>query len=156
MIIGPNVTKDFSSDLKEGQLQQCGIDLKLDKIYKIEGKGAIDFSNEKRVLPEHVLIFDSKKDEKIDLECGIYIVKIKEKMNIPENMAGFAYPRSTLLRMGVTLYTAVHDPGYEGYASYLMHVMNPVTMYKYAKIAQIVFSEVKDGNGTYSGIYHKK
>jgi len=156
MIIGPNISKEFLCDLKEGQIQQCGIDLKLDKIYKICGNGAIDFSNEKRVLPEHVLIFDSEKDEKIDLNCGIYIVKINEKMKIPENMAGFAYPRSTLLRMGVTLYIAVHDPGYEGYASYLMHVMNPVTMYKYAKIAQIVFSEVSNPNGTYDGIYNKK
>ncbi len=71
-------------------------------------------------------------------------------------MAGFAYPRSSLLRMGCTIYTAVHDPGYEGQPTYLMHVLNPIIIYKDARIAQIVYIECNKVNGEYEGIYNEK
>ena len=58
--------------------------------------------------------------------------------------------------MGCTIYTAVHDPGYEGYPTYLMHVLNPITIYKDARIAQIVYIECNEVNGEYGGIYNEK
>ena len=48
MIIGANTSKNFFENLEEEQIQQCGIDLRVWKIFKIEGEGVIDFSNEKR------------------------------------------------------------------------------------------------------------
>ncbi|MDK2789528.1 MAG: dUTP pyrophosphatase [Methanothermococcus sp.] len=156
MIIGAKISKNFIEVKDDIQIQQCGIDLRVGKIYKIVGKGTIDFTNEKRELPEHVEIFDSEKDEKIDLGVGIYAVKVADRIKVPNNAGGFAYPRSSLLRMGATLYTAVHDPGYEGYPTYLMHVLNPITVYKNARIAQIVFVECNEVNGEYEGIYNEK
>jgi dUTP pyrophosphatase len=156
MIIGANTSKNFFENLEEEQIQQCGIDLRVWKIFKIEGEGVIDFSNEKRKLPNYVEVFNSEKDECIKLESGVYIVKVADYIKIPENVAGFAYPRSSLLRMGATLYSAVHDPGYEGRPEYLMQVFNPITIYRYARIAQIVFVECKDVRGVYEGIYKGK
>ncbi|XRO75136.1 deoxyuridine 5'-triphosphate nucleotidohydrolase [Methanocaldococcus sp. 28A] len=156
MIVGPNTSKNFFKDLKKEQIQQCGIDLKVWKIFKIDGDGVIDFSNEKRKLPNYIEIFNSEKDEFIRLDKGIYIVKVAEYIKIPDNVAGFAYPRSSLLRMGATLYSAVHDPGYEGKPEYLLQVFNSITIYKYARIAQIVFFECKDVCGVYNGIYKGK
>ncbi|AAB99105.1 deoxycytidine triphosphate deaminase, putative (dcd) [Methanocaldococcus jannaschii DSM 2661] len=153
MIIGANTSKNFFDNLEEEQIQQCGIDLRVWKIFKIEGEGVIDFSNEKRKLPNYIEIFNSEKDEHIKLDRGVYIVKVADYIKIPENVAGFAYPRSSLLRMGATLYSAVHDPGYEGRPEYLMQVFNPITIYKYARIAQIVFVECRDVKGVYEGIY---
>ncbi|WP_259164971.1 deoxyuridine 5'-triphosphate nucleotidohydrolase [Methanococcus voltae] len=153
MIMGANISKEFFEELDEKQIQQCGIDLKVGSISKLKGTGCIDYSNKDRILPEYIKIFDSEKDEYIDLEPGIYIVKVADKMSIPENMAGFAYPRSTLIRMGATLYTAVHDPGYVGFPAYALHVINPLRIKKYARIAQVVFIATKDSNGTYEGIY---
>jgi dUTP pyrophosphatase len=156
MIIGANASKNFVEIKDNIQIQQCGIDLRVGKIYKIDGRGIIDFTNEKRELPTYIEIFDSERDEKIDLQPGIYVVKIADRIKVPENAAGFAYPRSSLLRMGVTIYTAVHDPGYEGYPAYLLHVLNPITIYKHARIAQIVFVECRDVAGLYEGIYNEK
>ncbi|ACV24599.1 deoxyuridine 5'-triphosphate nucleotidohydrolase [Methanocaldococcus fervens] len=156
MIIGANTSKNFFDDLDEKQIQQCGIDLRVWKIFKIEGEGTLDFSNEKRKLPNYVEIFNSEKDESITLDRGIYVVKVADYMKIPENVAGFAYPRSSLLRMGATIYSAVHDPGYEGRPEYLMHVFNPIKIYRYARIAQIVFIECRDVKGVYEGIYKGK
>ncbi|XRP96565.1 deoxyuridine 5'-triphosphate nucleotidohydrolase [Methanocaldococcus sp. 16A] len=156
MIIGPNTSKNFFDNLKDEQIQQCGIDLRVWKIFKIEGEGVIDFSNEKRKLPNYIEIFNSEKDEFIRLDKGIYIVKVAEYIKIPNNMAAFVFPRSSLLRMGATLYSAVHDPGYEGRPEYLLQVFNPITIYRYARIAQIVFVKCKDVRGVYEGIYKGK
>ena len=48
------------------------------------------------------------------LEPGIYVVAFP-KVVVPKDIVGFAYPRSTLNRLGlVKVQTAVFDPGYEG------------------------------------------
>ncbi|MDN5358595.1 MAG: dCTP deaminase [Candidatus Diapherotrites archaeon] len=48
------------------------------------------------------------------LEPGIYVVAFP-KVVVPKDVVGFAYPRSTLNRLGlVKVQTAVFDPGYEG------------------------------------------
>ena len=38
MIIGANTSKNFFENLEEEQIQQCGIDLSVWKIFKIEGR----------------------------------------------------------------------------------------------------------------------
>ncbi len=156
IILGANISKNFVHTIDNIQIQQCGIDLRVGKIFKLKGNGAIDFTNEKRKLPEYIEIFDSEKDEKIELDIGIYAVQIADRVKVPNNMAGFAYPRSSLLRMGCTIHTAVHDPGYEGHPTYLMHVLNPITIYKDARIAQIVYIKCDGVNGEYEGIYNEK
>ncbi|ABR56948.1 deoxycytidine triphosphate deaminase, putative [Methanococcus aeolicus Nankai-3] len=156
MIIGANISKNFVNIKDDAQIQQCGIDLRVGKIFKLNGDGALDYTNEKRELPDQIEIFNSDKDNKIILKEGIYTVQIADKVKIPNNMAGFAYPRSSLLRMGATIYTAVHDPGYEGAPTYLLQVFNPITIYNDARIAQIVYIECSSVNGEYEGIYNEK
>ena len=156
IIIGANISKNFVNIKDDTQIQQCGIDLRVGKIFKLNGGGALDYTNEKRELPDQIEIFNSDKDNKIILKEGIYTVQIADKVKIPNNMAGFAYPRSSLLRMGATIYTAVHDPGYGGAPTYLLQVFNPITIYKDARIAQIVYIECNNVNGEYEGIYNEK
>ncbi len=156
MIIGSSKSKDFVNIKEDLQIQQCGIDLTVGSIYKINGEGAIDFTNEKRELPQYIEIFNSEKDEFIKLEKGIYLIKVSEKLEIPNNMAGFVYPRSTLLRIGCTIHTAVHDPGYVGKPTYLLNVLNSITIYKYARFAQIIYILCNNVSGEYNGIYNEK
>ena len=48
------------------------------------------------------------------LEPGIYAVAFP-KVYVPKDVVGFAFPRSTLNRLGlIKVQTAVFDPGYEG------------------------------------------
>lgn len=59
------------------------------------------------------------------LPQGIYMVRFLELVRIPDNYMSYMRPRSTLTRCGVTLETAVWDPGYEGISHCLMNVLNP-------------------------------
>ncbi len=156
MIVGSKKSKEYIENVEDIQIQQCGIDLRIGKIYEIIGEGSIDYDNKNRTLPDYKEIFDSEKDEKIRLNRGIYIISTYEKIKIPENMAGFVYPRSSILRMGCTIYSAVHDPGYEGHPQYLLNVLNPITIYSYARFGQIIYVKCSDVNGLYCGIYNEK
>ncbi|ENN96392.1 dUTP pyrophosphatase [Methanocaldococcus villosus KIN24-T80] len=156
MIIGPEESKKFLKDIKDEQIQQCGIDLRVWKIYEMEGVGEIDFSNEKRKLPNYREIFNSENDEFILLDRGVYLLKVYDYIKIPENVAAITLPRSSLLRMGATIYSAVHDPGYEGRPEYLLHVLNPIKIYKFARIGQIVFIRGEYIKNLYNGIYKYK
>ncbi len=153
VILAPKLSKGFFKNIKDEQIQQCGFDLTVKEIYKIDGEGQIDFTNEKRTLPRYEKIFDSEFDEKIKLNRGVYIIKVNEYIKIPKDVAAFVYPRSSLLRMGSTLYSAVHDPGYEGKPEYLLNVFNPITIYRYARICQIVFVKCEGVEKLYNGIY---
>ncbi|HIP83983.1 MAG TPA: deoxyuridine 5'-triphosphate nucleotidohydrolase [Methanothermococcus okinawensis] len=156
MIIGPKISRKFVKVVDDTQVQQCGIDLRVGKIFKIEGEGVLDYSNEKRKLPQYREIFSSQEDIKISLDMGVYLIKVADRIEVPRDTCALVYPRSSLLRMGCTLHTAVHDPGYEGYPEYLLDVKNPITLYRYARIAQILFIRCSGVVGTYCGIYQRR
>ena len=68
-----------------------------------------------------------------------------------------ATPRSSLLRCGVTVNTAVWDAGYSGRSQSLLVVYNPggFRLQRNARIVQLVFfqlsGETEGYNGTYQG-----
>ncbi|WP_423792523.1 deoxyuridine 5'-triphosphate nucleotidohydrolase [Methanocaldococcus indicus] len=155
MIVSIDEIKNFFKNLDNKQVQQCGVDLRVWKIFEIEDGGEIDFTNEKRKLPNYKEIFNSEKDDYILLKRGEYLVKVYDYLKIPQNVAGFVYPRSSLLRMGATIYSAVHDPGYEGYPEYLLKVYRDIKIHKFARICQIVFVRCEKSN-IYNGIYKGK
>ena len=73
---------------------------------------------------------------------------------IPNNAAGIVLPRSSLLRMGANIYTALWDPGYKGKGVSLLKVFNPqgIVIERYARIAQLILIPAKS-SGEYSGKY---
>ena len=82
-----------------------------------------------------------------------------EIVNIPKNLAAIAKPRSSLLRCGATIETAVWDAGYSGRSESLLVVYNEkgFRVKKNARLLQLLFfrldGEVKKG---YSGIYQNE
>lgn len=142
----------------ETQIQPNGLELTLKEIKTIEGIGSVDFDNSERKLPEgRLLSFDD--EGWVHLPAGIYKVFFNEIVNIPKNLAAIAKPRSTLIRCGVTLETAVWDAGYRGRSESMLVVYNPegFRLKKDARIMQLLFytleSKVKKG---YSGIYQNE
>ena len=154
LVTGIGLVKDYI-DL-DIQLQSNGFDVTIQEIYKLNGKGVLDFDNSKRKLPERELIeFD--KNGKVKLKKGAYIIKINEVVNIPKDMCALIFPRSSLLRMGCQLYTAVWDAGYTGKGEILLEVYNPSTLYKNARIGQIIFLKlISNVDKGYDGIYQNK
>ena len=130
----------------------AGLKLHLDRIYVLETHGHLGL--EDRVLPKYREI--APVDGSFKLGPGPYYVKYKEWIEIPNGYMGLAIQRSSLIRMGTTLYTAVWDPGYRGRGSGLLVVHNPhgIIIDKGAQIAQLVlFRMTGETRKTYNGYY---
>ena len=90
----------------------------------------------------------------MDLPAGSYLVTFNEIVHLPKNIVALGRPRSSLLRCGVTIHSAVWDAGYSGRSQSLMVVYNPagLRLQRNARILQLVFflldQEVSQG---YSG-----
>lgn len=139
----------------EKQLQPAGFDLTLNSIYSISSYGEIFNSyNKEDVLP----IYNEIKtiNELYNLNKGAYLIIYNEVINLPNDLMALVYPRSTLIRMGATIYTAIWDPGYNGRGRGLLNIFNEkgIILRKNSRIAQIVFLKLtSSSNRKYSGKY---
>lgn len=137
------------------QLQAAGFDLTLKEVRMFKTPGQIDFSNVKRRVSEtEPLPFD--ENNSLSLSPGAYLVVFNEELCLPHNIVAIAKPRSSLLRSGATVETAVWDPGYRGRSKALLVVYNSagIVLEKNARIVQLVFMEVSNPlERGYSGVY---
>jgi len=140
------------------QVQPNGIELTLQRVEVHEGAGAIAFDNSERKLPSTRTI-DFDADGWVHLKKGSYKIVFNEIVNIPKNIAAIAKPRSSLLRCGATVETAVWDAGYSGRSESLLivHNLNGFKIKRNARLLQLLFfrlgEEVHKG---YSGIYQNE
>jgi len=136
------------------QVQPCGFDLSLESVEEFLGAGSVDFSNEERRLPETRKV-DPSAEGWYTLPQGVYKVVYNETVKIPLNLVALAQTRSTLLRSGAQVATAVWDPGYHGRSSSLLIVHNPhgLRLKRGARIAQLVFFEAREVEEGYKGQY---
>ena len=110
--------------------------------------------NSRRVLSDlSPLVFDAMGN--MELVAGIYIITYNEVVHLPKNVMALGRPRSSLLRCGVTVGTAVWDAGYEGRSQSLLVVYNPrgVCLQRNARITQLVFFELTGETEGYNGVY---
>lgn len=138
----------------EEQLQPNGVDLTLRDIAILQSAGRIAVSNSQRAVSGlSPLVFDGLGF--IRLMPGIYSVTYNEIVNLPKNVMALATPRSSLLRCGVTVNTAVWDAGYSGRSESLLVVYNPqgFRLQKNARIIQLVFFHLDTETDGYQGRY---
>jgi len=138
----------------ETQLQPNGFDLTANTFYSITGRGVIDFDNQGRKIPEGVEV-PPDQDGWWHLAHGIYRIRFAEVIALPKYVCALGKPRSTLLRCGVSLETAVWDAGYSGRSESLLvvHNMDGVSLSKRARVMQMVFFRVSGVDMPYNGIY---
>ena len=138
----------------EAQLQANGFDLTLRDVAMLESAGKIAVANSQRVVSELApLVFDGL--DSIELIPGTYIITYNEIVHLPRNIMALATPRSSLLRCGVTVNTAVWDAGYSGRSQSLLVVYNPrgFRLQRNARIIQLVFFELTRETEGYQGTY---
>jgi len=138
----------------EKQLQPNGIDLTLRQIALTQSSGRIATEDSQRLVPELApLVFDGLGF--IDLMPGAYIITYNEIVHLPKDIMSLARPRSSLLRCGVTVGTAVWDAGYEGRSQSLMVVYNPqgFRLQQNARIIQLIFLRLSQKTEGYKGAY---
>lgn len=144
----------------ETQLQPNGFDVTVAEIHGYRESGRLDFSNGEREIPETGEIEPEKQKESDDygwwnLEPGVYKIVMNEKVDIPTNLVGIAFPRSSLLRMGATTENAFWDSGYTGGGEFMLKVGNRegIQIKENARINQIAFIQIDETDEGYSGIY---
>ena len=138
----------------EVQLQPAGFDLTISGVSRFSGIGALDFTNEQRELPDlDPLHFDSG-GHPITLGPGGYLVTYSEEIHVPDDCAGLVLPRSSLMRCGAVLHSALWDPGYRGRGQGLLTVHNELLLYPRARIGQFILIRTEQAaEKLYSGKY---
>jgi len=93
------------------------------------------------------------------LRPGSYRLVFSERIKIPGRCCGLVLPRSSLLRSGLTVHTALWDPGYEGKGRVLLSVLNRrgATLSIGSRVAQLVVFRLSAApHKTYSGRYQRE
>ena len=140
-------------DLKD-QLQPNGFDLTLNKLAIYNSTGKLTIKNSQRILAKTApLVFDGLGF--IDLVPGVYLITYNEVVNLPKDVMAMAAPRSSLLRCGATVNTAVWDAGYSGRSQSQLVVYHPsgIRLQQNARITQLVFFKLDEETEGYQGIY---
>ncbi|PZC48198.1 MAG: dUTP pyrophosphatase [Chloroflexi bacterium] len=139
------------------QLQPQGFDLTLREVSAFDGPGQIGVSNDERVLPPAKPLATDPLGY-FELGPGAYLATLNEVVNLPLDIMALGRPRSSLLRSGVTVGTAVWDAGYHGRSQCMLIVSNAAgfRVAKDARILQLVFFRLagaaEEGyEGTYQG-----
>jgi dUTP pyrophosphatase len=145
-----------TSDTTDSDLavQPNGVDLSLDCVWRFSAPGRLGRSNAQRVLPpREEVAFDA--DGWLELRAATYGVRYAEVVSLPNDCGGLCFPRSSLLRMGVYVPTAVWDAGYSGRGEGLLMVHNPdgVRLQRGARIAQLVVFRLTTATQAYAGQY---
>lgn len=140
------------------QLQPAGVDITVAAVSRFIGSGALDLSNMLRSLPSlEELRWEADETHSaycLDLTPGAYLVTYNEEVSIPRDSAGYILPRSSLMRCGAMLHSALWDPGYRGRGQGLLCVYAPLRLYKDARIGQFVlFSLEATATFGYEGLY---
>ncbi len=138
----------------EQQVQPSGIDLTLRAVTLLQSPGKIGVDNGQRLISELApLVFDGLGF--IDLMPGAYVITYNEIVHLPKNIMALATPRSSLLRCGVTVNTAVWDAGYSGRSQSLLVVHNPqgFRVQRNARIVQLIFFQLTRKTEGYQGAY---
>ena len=140
-------------DLEE-QVQTNGFDLTLRDVALLQSAGKIAIDNSQRLISDLApLVFDGLGF--IELMPGAYVITFNEIVHLPKNVMALATPRSSLLRCGVMVNTAVWDAGYSGRSQSLLVVYNPggFRLQRNARIVQLVFLRLTGETEGYSGTY---
>jgi dUTP pyrophosphatase len=142
----------------EDQLQPNGFDLTLREISELitpgsmgEGPGQREVSDTSRL--------EYHPDGWLQLTPGSYLITLNEVVALPLDLMALGRPRSSLLRSGVSIHTAVWDAGYQGRSQALLVVPHPggYRVQQDARLLQLVFWRMaKPVDRGYQGKYQRE
>ena len=138
------------------QIQMNGVDLTLAEVSRFgAGRGRVDFDNSSRRVPSPEPLAPDR-DGVHRLAAGPYWVRYNEVVNVPADVFAIGRTRSSLLRSGAQIGTALWDSGYRGRSGSLLTVHHPdgLELARNARILQLVFFRLAaPAERTYAGAY---
>lgn len=163
MILG---VKDLQKLVKENKLVEnlserelsnpegAGYDLRVGEVFELKGEGFLGI--EERNTPEVMSIakFNPSKEESFVFEAGkYYLVKTIEKVNLPADISGIIFSRTTLFRSGLALFNGIVQPGYCGELTFGICNLGKsnIKVSLGARVVHITFHEVSGAGNAYRG-----
>lgn len=121
----------------DSQVGQNGVDLSLRNVYLYGSDGSLGEGDERVIAYSRPL---KPLDGWFSLKKGSYKIDFNEVVRVPKDMIALTFPRSTLIRNGVSVEGAVWDSGFYGRGEALMVVHNSkgFRVKKGARIVQMV------------------
>ena len=119
---------------------------------------AIDNTIKVPIIGKSINLFEKKLDtkdlfEEYELSKGytlkpnsFFYASTVEKIEIPIEMCGIIFPKSSFARIGLTLPSSMFvNPGYKGHLPIIIHNHSPfdITIPPYFQVAQLLLSEIK-------------
>lgn len=150
------VTSEFS------KTNQVGIDLSVKKIERIYRGGQV-LKDKTVVDPQNYQeIFATENSEgRITwrLASGVYALTFNERVTIPPTHTGFILHRSSIMRMGGMIVSAIWDPGFttgdnDMGTTLFAHV--PIEIEKDARVAQFYMMSNETVDELYNGQFQNK
>ena len=135
----------------------AGFDLRLGEVYELQGDGFLGV--EERDTPKIKLVGHchpekQEKDDYFIFKPGkYYLIKTMEKVNLPTNLSGIIFPRTTMFRSGLGLFNCIVQPGYSGELTFGLCNLgkNNIKISFGARIVHITFHEVLGLGNEYRG-----
>lgn len=137
------------------QLQPNGFDLTLRDVSRLTSPGAMGRDSEQRELSGNEAL-DFDQEGWLQLSPGPYLVTFNEIVALPLDLMALGRPRSSLLRSGVSIHTAVWDAGYRGRSQALLVAQHPLgyRIQQGARLLQLVFFRLaRPASQGYQGKY---
>lgn len=144
-------------NLSERELENpegSGFDLRMGEVYELEGYGYLGI--EERETPKSSLVakYSPKKVTSYIFEPGkYYLIKTVEKVNLPIDIAGIIFPRTTLFRSGLALFNGIVNTGYQGELTFGLCNLgrSNIKVDMGARVVHITFHEVQGEGSRYRG-----
>lgn len=139
---------------RDEHIQPNGFDVTLESVWRMEGTGALGATNAERAIPARVPL-QASEDRWFELSPGTYVIRFRETVALPLDVMAFGRPRSSLLRCGAAIHTAVWDAGYRGRSEALLVVYagSGVRLAAGARVLQLVFVRLEAPTHAYAGAY---
>lgn len=165
MPIGPKILlklvkeKKLVENLSERELtnpEGAGFDIRLGEVFGlIENKGNfLGIADRKTPEAKSLAKFKEGKEKFFSFKKSkYYLIKTIENVNLPKDIAGHIYTRSTLFRSGLLLEVTQIAPGYCGELTFgLLNAGNiDIKIALGARIAHVQFERVEGGGSLYRG-----
>ena len=139
LILGnPHLIESYLS--LDQQLQPNGFDLTLREVARLTSPGSMGAASDQRRLSDTDKL-EFGPDQWLHLAPGSYLITFNEIVNLPLDLMTLGRTRSSLLRSGVSIHTAVGDAGYRGryQALLVVHLTSGYRLQKGARVMQLVF-----------------
>jgi deoxycytidine triphosphate deaminase len=92
----------------------------------------------------------------LSFDRGAYLIELNEITTIPKDAVGILLPRSTLLRNGLDIRSALFDPGYSGQPKVMLVCHRAARIKRFSRVGQLILFRsdrefVKQYGGKYQG-----